>query len=77
MLNIFISVTLKGMNFIKSLVGIFSRKYTKSIPFLLLFSLFILAFSAVNRIFPIISFLIIMLNALYIVVKIAIFKIKK
>ncbi len=57
--------------------NVFHRKYLLSLPYLLLALFMLSALSSSHRIFSLIPFILIMLNALYIVVKIIIYKIKK
>ncbi|KGE19006.1 hypothetical protein PWYN_06315 [Paenibacillus wynnii] len=65
------------MNFMKSIDDIFHRNFLKASPFILVFSLLMLTFSSISRVFSILSFLIIMINALYILGKILIYKTSK
>lgn len=57
--------------------NVFHRKYLLFLPYLLLALLMLSAWSSSHRIFSLIPFILIMLNALYIVVKIIIYTMRR
>lgn len=61
----------------KHIEDIFHKNYLKVTPFILLFSVLLSALASLSRVFSILSFLIIIINAVYILGKIMIYKMSK